>query len=80
MTPDARTIDFYDRHVSQMISEKYGFDEKKAIRAFLESETYQMLINPELEICTLSPLIVFDMWECEKITGNPRRSQYIREE
>ena len=41
MTPDARTIDFYDRHVSQMISEKYGFDEKKAIRAFLESETYQ---------------------------------------
>ena len=40
----------------------------------------QMLIDPELEICTLSPLIVFDMWECEKIAGNPRRSQYIREE
>ena len=29
MTPDARTIDFFDRHVSQMISEKYGFDEKE---------------------------------------------------
>ena len=47
MIPDARMIDFYDRHVSRMISEKYG-------------------------------LIVFDMWESEKITGDPRRSQYIR--
>ena len=80
MRPDARTMDFYDRHVSRMISEKYGFDEKKAIRACLESETYRMLIDPELEIHTLSPLIVFDMWECERITGNPRSSQYIRGE
>jgi len=79
MTPDARTIDFYDRHVSQMIAEKYGFDEMKAIRAFLESETYRMLIDPELEICTLSPVAVFDMWECERVTGDPRSSQYIRE-
>ena len=80
MTPDARTIDFSDRHVTQMISEKYGLDEKTAIRAFLESETYRMLIDPELDICTLSPAIVFDMWECEKVTGDPRRSQYIRED
>lgn len=80
MTPDARTIDFYDRHVTQMISEKYGLDEKTAIRAFLESETYRMLIDPELDISTLSPAIVFDMWECEKVTGDPRRSQYIRED
>ena len=79
MMPDARMIDFYDRHVSKLIAEKYGFDEKKAIRAFLESETYRMLIDPELELFTLSPVAVFDMWECEKITGDPRRSQYIRE-
>jgi len=76
--PDARMIDFYDRHVSRMISEKYGLDERSAIRAFLESETYRMLINPELEIYKMSPAIVFDMWESEKITGDPRRSQYIR--
>ena len=78
MIPDARMIDFYDRHVSRMISEKYGIDERSAIRAFLESETYRMLITPDLEIYTLSPVIVFDMWECEKISGDPRRSQYIR--
>ena len=78
--PDARMLDFYDRHVSRMISEKYGLDERSAIRAFLESETYRMLITPELEIYALSPVIVFDMWENEKVSGDPRQSVYIREE
>ena len=80
MMPDARMLDFFDRHVSRMISEKYGLDERNAIRAFLESETYRMLITPELEVYTFSPVIVFDMWECEKATGDPRQSVYIRGE
>ena len=80
MMPDARMLDYYDRHVSRMISEKYGLDERSAIRAFLESETYRMLITPELEIYALSPVIVFDMWENEKVSGDPRQSVYIREE
>lgn len=75
---DARTIDFFDRHVSHMIIEKYGFDEMKAIRLFIESETYQMLIDPELEVYKMSPRIVFDMWETERVTGDPRNSQYLR--
>lgn len=74
----ARTMDFFDRYVSRMISEKYGFDEMDAIRTFINSETYKMLINPELEIYTMSPHIVFDMWESERVTGCPRNSQYIR--
>lgn len=75
---DARTVSFFDRYVSHMIIEKYGFDEMKAIRLFIESETYQMLINPELEVYKMSPRIVFDMWETERITGDPRNSQYLR--
>ncbi len=75
---DARTLDFYDRHVAQCIVEKYGFEERDAIRAFITSETYKLLNDPTLEIYTMSPLIVFDMWEAERITGNPRKSQYIR--
>ena len=71
MMPDARMLDFYDRHVSRMISEKYGLDERSAIRAFLESETYRMLITPELEIYALSPVIVFDMWEMKRRRGTP---------
>lgn len=51
---------------------------KNAIRRFIESETYQMLCDPELEIYKMSPRIVFDMWESEQITGDPRNSQYIR--
>jgi hypothetical protein len=75
---DARTIDFFDRHVSRMIIEKYGLDEMQAIRSFIESQTYQMLIDPELEIYKMSPRIVFDMWESERVTGDPRNSQYLR--
>lgn len=76
---DARKLDFYDRQVSQLIIEKYGVDEREAVRSFIESETYQMLLDVELDIYKMSPRIVFDMWESEKVTGEPRNSQYIRE-
>lgn len=78
MKVDARTLDFFDRYVSQMIVEKYGINDREAVRLLLESETYQMLMDAEQEIYTMSPHIVFDMWESEQITGTPRNSQYIR--
>ncbi len=74
----ARTLNFYDKEVVSNIVEKYGMDERKAISDFLASETYQMLIDPEMELYKVSPLIIFDMWEIEKVTGNPRQSVYIR--
>lgn len=74
----ARTMDFFDRYITRMIIEKYGFGEMDAIRRFIKSETYQMLIDPELEIYKMSPRIVFDMWESEQITGAPHNSQYLR--
>ena len=76
---DARKRDFYDRQVSQLIIDKYGINEREAVRSFIESETYQMLLDTELEIYKMSPHIVFDMWESERVTGDPRNSQYIRE-
>lgn len=75
---NARKIDFYDRQVTELIIEKYGMIDREAIREFIESETYQMLIDVESEVYMMSPHIIFDMWECEKITGDPRNSQYIR--
>lgn len=74
----ARTLDFFDRQVVSDIIEKYGLDEIVAIKRFIQSETYQMLINPELELYKVSPKIIFDMWESEQITGNPRNSLYLR--
>ncbi len=75
---DARTMDFFDRHVTNMIIEKYGLNEIDAIKNFIESETYCMLTDPELELYKISPAIIFDMWESEKITGDPRNSLYLR--
>lgn len=74
----ARTLIFFDTEVVSLIIEKYGFEEKKALKDFLQSETYKMLLDPEMEVYKFSPLIVFDMWEAEKICGDPRQSQYIR--
>lgn len=74
----ARTMNFFDKNVIGQIIEKYGFCEKEAIRKFLESEAYRMLIDPEMELYKMSPYIVFDMWESEQVTGDPRNSQYIR--
>lgn len=75
----ARQIDFFDRQVVELIVEKYGMDDREAVRAFIESKTYQLLLDVESEVYTMSPHIIFDMWESEKITGDPRNSQYIRE-
>lgn len=76
----ARTMDFFDRQVVHQIIEKYGIGEMEAIKRFIGTETYQMLSDPELEIYKMSPHIVFDMWESEQVTGNPRNSQYLRGE
>jgi len=73
-----RTMDFFDRQVTHQIVEKYGLSDITAIRAFIDSETYKMLIDSTLETYKMSPCIVFDMWESEKVTGDPRNSQYLR--
>lgn len=78
MKVDARMRDFFDRHVTRLIVEKYNYNERVALTSFLNSETYQMLIDEPAEVYTMSPLAVFDMWESEQVTGNPRNSIYIR--
>lgn len=75
---DVRILDFFDRYNIKKIIDKYDFDENTAMRKFITSETYKMLIDKELEIYKMSPEIVFDMWEVEQITGNPRNSLYLR--
>jgi hypothetical protein len=69
---------FYDEKVSQMIVDKYGIEPITALRRFLYSETYRMLVDVELEMWDFSPFGIFDMWEAEQITGDPSNSLYIR--
>lgn len=68
---------FYDSEIVQMIVEKYGFDPMDALRSYLQSETYRMFNDPDLEMLDFSPLGLFDMWECEQVTGDPRNSLYL---
>lgn len=71
-------LSFYNEKVSQMIVEKYGMEPLLALRKFLFSETYRMLTDEELEMWDFSPFGIFDMWEAEQITGDPRNSLYLR--
>lgn len=69
---------YYDTIIVGQIIDKYGFDPMKALDLYLQSETYRMFNDPELDMIEFAPLVIFDMWECEQITGNPRNSIYIR--
>ena len=48
------------------------------LRLFLPSETRLMLLDDDLKMWHFSPLAVFDMWENEQATGDPRNSLYLR--
>ena len=70
----------YVSDIAGKIKDKYDFEDQAALRKFLSSETYRMLANPKLEMWEFSPDVIFEMWECEQVTGNPRNSPYLREE
>ena len=67
-------MDYYDREVVKMIAEKY------ALRQFVISRTHEMLENAETGMTAFGAGAVFEIWETEKITGDPRQSVYIRED
>jgi len=60
--------------------EKYGLNEMEAAREFLMSETHRMLEDADMAMWEFSARAIFDMWEVEKITGNPRNSVHLRSE
>ena len=72
--------DYYDRHVIQRIIEKYGMEPMEAARSFLKSKTHKMLEDAECGLWSYPKRAVFDMWEAEKVTGDPRNSVSIRGE
>ena len=65
-------LDYYNKSIVQMIMEKYGMDQMEASRAFLTSETHAMLED--------AALAMTDLWEAERVTGDPRNSTYLRSE
>lgn len=74
------TLDYYNKCVIQRIIEKYNMEPMNAARSFLTSKTHEMLEDPEYAMWELSERAIFDLWEVEQITGDPRNSIYIRGE
>lgn len=75
----AFALDYYDTQVTSMIADKYDMDPLDAARAFVLSETHAMLEDARCALWDFGPGGVFDMWEVEQVTGDPRRSVYVRE-
>ena len=74
------SLDYYNSSVIKRITDKYGMNEMDAARAFLTSETHRMLEDAEMAMWEFSERAIFDMWEVEQITGDPRNSVYLRSE
>ena len=72
--------DHYDRAVIQRIMDKYGLAPMDATRRFLTSKTHEMLEDAECGLASFPDRAVFDMWEAEQITGDPRNSVFVRGE
>ena len=73
-------LDYYNGEVVSMIVEKYGYNAMDALRAFVSSKTLEMLENVDYGLTSFGAGGVFDIWEAERVTGDPRNSVYIRGE
>lgn len=74
----ASILQNFDVEVSRLIADSRGVSEMDGFRLFLDSETHRMLEEDELKMWYFSPLAIFDMWENEVATGDPRNSLYLR--
>mgnify|MGYP004659219411 CR=1 FL=1 len=68
----------FDTAVSELISQNRGISRMEALQRFLASQTHEMLTDDDTKLWYFSPLAVYDMWETEEATGDPRNSLYLR--
>ena len=73
-------LSYYDGEVVKMIAEKFGYSSMEALRLFVTSKTHELLEDEDTGMTAFGAGAVFDIWEAEKITGDPRNSIYIRGE
>ncbi len=73
-------LDYYNKCIIKRIMEKYNLEPMEAARSFLISETHKMLEDEECAMWEFSERAIFDMWEAERVTGNPRNSVFLKGE
>lgn len=69
---------YYDKEVIKSIIEKYDMTFMEALKKFLNSKTYKMMEDPEMCMYQFGTPAIFEMWECEVVTGSPLNSGYLR--
>ena len=74
------TMDYYDRQTITQIIKKYNMNPMDATKKFILSKTHALLEDFDNGLLNLPDYAVFDMWEAEQVTGDPRQSLYIRSE
>lgn len=74
----ASILQTIDAQVAACIAQHRGISEMEGLRMFLNSETHAMLSDDALKLWYFSPLAIYDMWENEIATGDPRNSLYLR--
>lgn len=72
--------DYYTVEVVRMISEKYNYSHMDALRHFASSQTHALLEDEDCGMTAYGAGAIFELWEVERITGDPRNSVYIRED
>ena len=71
-------LEIYDSELASMIAKNRGISEMDGLKLFLGSETHSMLTDASLKMWYFSPVSIYDIWENEIATGDPRNSLYIR--
>ena len=74
------TMQYYDHAVTDQIMDKYGMNRLEALKAFTGSKTYAMLLDADNGMTAFGADGIMDIWENEKVTGDPHSSIYLREE
>lgn len=74
---DPEVLDYYNGEAVKLISEKYGVNNMDALKMFVCSKTHEMLENADCGMTEFGARAIFEIWECEKITGDPKNSVYI---
>lgn len=73
-------VDYYNEEVIQRMIDKYGYSFMNALREFVFSQTHEMLEDESFGLISYGAEAILEIWEAEKITGNPCNSIYIRGE
>lgn len=69
-----------DKEVIEKRIKFFNMNEIDALKNFFDSETYRMCADVEKSMWDIGSSDIFDMWVVEKITGNPKNVNFMKNE